>query len=771
MPRKPNKLLRLLLPLGIFLILLPVPIAVLVNTTGGGKQQPDQTTPDQTTPGQTPADQTNQAADQASQPPTEQARSQEEAPATQPDKPTEQAQAEPPAAQPEQGPPPTQLAPGAFTVEGFPNDPLATDFDMLGDLQLGTASKMRVEFSHLGAGIKAIRLADELVDVQADREAKAGAVEPERHVLVQGQVAGRGAMLVPFCALGVEVNGNLVPMVIGPGEAPAWRQVSRETPGVFEAFLLDAEGNRAIRVERAYAVTPGGYDLRVRQRVQNLTDQPLDIRWRQFGPIELFADTGYGGDKRRMRFGYLFDAEADPTRKWVDATDYLWDRSRFRGKKAAENFPNAKVWPNDRSIERGYEMVWTAMTNRYFGAILHPIIDPAQPNADKVFRAVERIDYVPLPDTGDMVFALTSPAGRLAPGAALDYDMGLYAGPLSKEVIREDPMLDALGVPGVVVYNFGSMCAFCTFSWLTGPLLALLRFLHAITYDWALAIILLVVCVRSVLHPITRWSQLRMLVFGKQMQGMAPKQKAIQEKYKDDKQRLQQEMAKLWREEGISPAGFLGCLPMFLQSPVWIALYAMLYFTIDLRHEPAFFGVFQKLTGNAWSFLSDLAEPDHAIYFGANGPKIPLFGTISGINILPLLLGVVFYIQQKYLTPPTTAAMTPEQESQQKMMKVMMVVMFPLIMYAAPSGLALYFITNSTLGILESRWIRSHAEKSGRLEPGGLKKPPRQGGFMARLKALAEQQQRLQTERGTSPKRQPRMPKDSGPNPRRFKQR
>ncbi len=130
---------------------------------------------------------------------------------------------------------------------------------------------------------------------------------------------------------------------------------------------------------------------------------------------------------------------------------------------------------------------------------------------------------------------------------------------------------------------------------LTGPLLALLHLLHDITFDWALAIILLVVCVRSVLHPITRWSQLRMLVFGKQMQGMAPKQKAIQEKYKDDPQRLQQEMAKLWREEGISPAGFLGCLPMFLQSPVWIALYAMLYFTIDLRHEPAFFGVFQKI--------------------------------------------------------------------------------------------------------------------------------------------------------------------------------
>lgn len=764
MPRRPNKLLRILLPLGLFVVGLGIPIAVMVNTTSrnAGQNQAEQTAPvEQQSPPPVEAAPTGEPgarAEAAAQPPA--------------DSPTEQAGATPEeaAGQPnEPAAPPTPIPAGAFVAEGFAGDPLATGFADLGALGIDSPYRMRVEFSHLGAGIKAIRLADELDSVQADRAARQGVIEPEHHVLIQGQVRGTQHMLVPFASVGLEINGTLVPLFIAPGDAPAWRQVAPDQPGNFEAFVLDDAGDRVLRVERRYAVAPGSYDLVVHQHVENLSDAAMDIRWRQFGPVELFSDTGYGGDKRRIRFGYLLDQKIDPGQQWVDATDFLWNRRKLTGKNAAKTFPGGQIWPNARSEEQQYGLVWSGMTNRYFGAVVHPVVDPALAQPDKAFRAVERVDFVTLPDHGEMVLSFHSPSGRLDPGATLDYDMGLYAGPLSREVIGADPMLDTLGVPGVVVYNFGSMCAFCTFSWLTGPLLALLRFLHSLTSDWALAIILLVVCVRTILHPITRWSQIRMQVFGKKMQNMAPKQKAVQEKYKDDKAQLQKEMAKLWREEGISPTGFLGCLPMFLQSPVWIALYATLYFAIDLRHEPAFFGVFQAISNNVWPFLADLAEPDRMLYFGSAGVKLPLVGTINSINVLPLLLGVVFFMQQKYLTPPTSAAMTPEQESQQKMMKIMMVVMFPLIMYGAPSGLALYFITNSTLGILESRWIRSHVQASGMLDEDNLKKKPAKEGFMARLKALAEERQQLQAQRGSSSKRQPRAAKPPAPGPRKYK--
>ena len=86
-------------------------------------------------------------------------------------------------------------------------------------------------------------------------------------------------------------------------------------------------------------------------------------------------------------------------------------------------------------------------------------------------------------------------------------------------------------------------------------------------------------------------------------------------------------------------------------------------------------------------------------------------GDIQSINVLPLLLGVVFFLHQKYISPPPSASMTEEQQQQQKIMKVIMVGMFPIIMYNAPSGLAIYFITNSTLGILEGRWIRAHIDQ------------------------------------------------------------
>jgi YidC/Oxa1 family membrane protein insertase len=290
------------------------------------------------------------------------------------------------------------------------------------------------------------------------------------------------------------------------------------------------------------------------------------------------------------------------------------------------------------------------------------------------------------------------------------------------------------------------MCGFCTFSFLTSALLAVLHGLHIVVRDWGLSIILLVCCVRLVLHPVTKWSQIRMQRFGKQMQAMAPKQKRIQEKYASDPQKLREEMARLWREEGVSPTGMLGCIPMFLQTPVWIALYATLYFAFELRHQPAFYGIFQRIqpqTWPTWWFLGDLAEPDRLLYFGHPWFTIPWLGwVVHSLNILPVILAVVFFIQQKYLTPPPTpGSMTPEQEQQQKIMKWMMVFMFPLLMYNAPCGLTLYFIVNSTLGIMESKYIRSHMAKyeKERAERGETQKGQ---GFLARLQAMAEERQK-----------------------------
>jgi YidC/Oxa1 family membrane protein insertase len=146
-------------------------------------------------------------------------------------------------------------------------------------------------------------------------------------------------------------------------------------------------------------------------------------------------------------------------------------------------------------------------------------------------------------------------------------------------------------------------------------------------------------------------------------------------------------------------------------------------------------------------------------------------------------MGVVFWAHQKYLSPPPSASMSPEMEQQQKIMKIMFPLMMPIFMYAAPSGLTIYFITNSTLGILENKHIRHNAEKKGLLDPEKIKaekaakraargdKPAKTGGFMAKLQALAEQQQQVQQQKAGKAKKVQNTARKPEPKDRNYKKR
>ena len=252
-----------------------------------------------------------------------------------------------------------------------------------------------------------------------------------------------------------------------------------------------------------------------------------------------------------------------------------------------------------------------------------------------------------------------------------------------------------------------SMCALCTFQWLADFLGVVLTTLDQyVVFDWGFAIVLLVLIVRSILHPITKKSQINMQRFGKVMQKLKPEIDKLKQKHPNDPKRVQSEQMALMQKYGVNPFQMLGCLPMFLQMPIWIALYALLYFMFDIRQQPAFFGIFQLI--GEWPFLADLSSADH--FFGKlDEPMHFLLWNVTGINLLPILMGVIFFIQQKYMSPQSMAT-TPEQASQQKIMRVMMVVLFPLMLYSAPSGLTLYILTSSTVGILESRRIRKHID-------------------------------------------------------------
>lgn len=213
--------------------------------------------------------------------------------------------------------------------------------------------------------------------------------------------------------------------------------------------------------------------------------------------------------------------------------------------------------------------------------------------------------------------------------------------------------LDAAGhsLPEVVDLGF--------FALIAGQLARLLGFIHGFVPNWGFAIILLTLLIRLVLYPLTNLSFKSMA----RMRQLKPEIDRINEIYKDDAEKKGAAVMELYRKHKINPLS--GCLPMLLQLPIWWALYTSLSTNIELYHMP--FALW-------WT---DLSAPD--AYF-----------------VLPLMLGVLMHVQQR-LTPTTADPM------QAKMMMWFMPIMITVFMLFLPSGLCLYMLTNSALGIAQQK--------------------------------------------------------------------
>lgn len=195
------------------------------------------------------------------------------------------------------------------------------------------------------------------------------------------------------------------------------------------------------------------------------------------------------------------------------------------------------------------------------------------------------------------------------------------------------------------------------FSFIGKPLLWVMKFLHSFVSNWGIAIILLTMLIRTVLLPMNFYSFKSM----RKMQKIQPKLAAIKEKYKNDPARINQETLQLMRTEKANPLS--GCIPALLQIPIFLALYPMIGNSFELYKEPFYF------------WIHDLTLKD------------PFY-------VLPVLGGLVFFIQQK-LTP------TPNMDPAQQKMLMIMPLFFSLFMLSAPSGLSLYVFINSLYGFFQ----------------------------------------------------------------------
>jgi YidC/Oxa1 family membrane protein insertase len=333
---------------------------------------------------------------------------------------------------------------------------------------------------------------------------------------------------------------------------------------------------------------------------------------------------------------------------------------------------------------------WLSNCNGFLGAIIDPL---GSLNAGYQVRKVEGATVPTRLSLIDAKYHLYPPANFPAYATLLPLKEGtlkfrVFAGPYDEKLLKE---LDELYADPAQNYDPQYNLAISIqgwFSFISQPfskfLFFLMRIFYAITHSWAVSIILLTIALRAMMYPLNNWS----IRSTAKMQEMAPKVKAIQERYKKDPKKAQMEVMMLYRSSGVNP--FSGCLPMLLQMPFLIGMFYMLKSSFPLRGAPFIPG-----------WIDDLAAPDVLFSWG---PPIWLVG--NEFHLLPLLTGLVMYIQGKMTqkTPKDPSQMT-DAEKQQRMMGTMMAVVFTAMFYNFPSGLNIYFMFSTLLGIAQQKFM------------------------------------------------------------------
>ncbi|MGE3693146.1 MAG: membrane protein insertase YidC, partial [Novosphingobium sp.] len=303
---------------------------------------------------------------------------------------------------------------------------------------------------------------------------------------------------------------------------------------------------------------------------------------------------------------------------------------------------------------------WVGFTDIYWMSTLIP-----GANADTSdFRALDKGVYI-----ADLFYKPVA----VGPGQTSTTSTRLFAG------AKEGPVLDVYEASGIT--NFSLAIDWGWFRWFEKPIFWLLEKLFKLVGNFGVAIILLTVIVRGIMFPIAQ----RQFASMASMRAIQPKMKALQERYKDDKEKLQQETMALYKQEGVNPLA--GCLPIFLQIPVFFALYKVLTLAVEMRHQPFVL------------WIKDLSAPD-PLHF------LNLFGLLDftppaflAIGILALLLGVTMWAQFK-LNP------APPDPIQQQMFAIMpWMMMFVMAPFAA--GLLIYWITSNLLTIAQQKYLYS----------------------------------------------------------------
>lgn len=380
------------------------------------------------------------------------------------------------------------------------------------------------------------------------------------------------------------------------------------------------EDPQGLSVEKRFIFNRGNYEVRLEYHMTNPQQKPLRAA--------MYAQIRRSGGQPPD-----FDPPGMGMRPYVGAAFTTAD-SRYEKVDFDEL---ASEW------ETRFPGGWVAMLQHYFLSAWIPDSD-----AEHLYRGRQRPD-------GTYLIEFIGPVASIAPGASEVLAASFYAGPKIQSRLAD--ISENLNL--TVDYGF--------LWWLSVPLFKVLDFLHGLVGNWGFAIILLTLLVKLALYPLSAAAYRSMA----NMRRMAPEMKRLQERYSDDRQKLSKEMMDLYRKEKINPLG--GCLPMLMQMPVFLALYWVLFESVELRHAPFML------------WINDLAAID------------PYF-------VLPLLMGATMFLQMQ-LNP---APLDPMQAKIMKLMPIMFTVLFLFF----PAGLVLYWLVNNVLSIAQQWWVMRQIEQA-----------------------------------------------------------
>ena len=477
-----------------------------------------------------------------------------------------------------------------------------------------------------------------------------------------------------------------------------WKSLDKETAedgsqtARFEAIIKIVNTDEPVlKLIKTYKINPGSYLLECSIAVENLSNTGREVRFNLAGPGGLGREA-FRSDMRSIIAGFR-DTQGQVSSVRLDI----------------KKLNKAKGIEARRLVKLGSNFLWVAATNKYFAAILVPLPNEGKDYCDWVMDKTGRFhnpDGDSKADSGDEMIGLDLKIASNTLAAAGQtnstkiYNFQLYVGPKDKSLFDKNERCRELGFVQTITF----IPCFCCPSGIIYPLafwiLALMKWMYAFIPNYGVVIIILVFLMRIAMHPITKKSQVSM----SKMSKLAPKAEEIKKKYANNKAEMNKQMMALYREQGASPV--MGFLPMMVQMPIWIALWSAVYASIDLRGAP--FLPF---------WITDLSMPDALVRFST--VTVPLLGwKVQSLNLLPILMGVAMYLQQKLM--PSQAAANPQAAQQQKMMMIMMPLFLPLVLYNGPSGVNLYIMASTFAGVIEQHVIRKHIQGKEEAESKGL---------------------------------------------------